>query len=159
MKFSVKTISKKGVAFGLSAGVALGLTGAALAYWTQSGSGSGTAQTGTTTAVTVNQTTTVTGLYPGDSPVTISGDFTNANSGSVKVGTVTGALDTAHLPTGCVAADFTVTGSDAVNAEIPSGTHVGSWTGITIQMNDTSVNQDNCKTQTIPILYTVTAAA
>jgi hypothetical protein len=159
MKFSLKSISKKGAIFGVSAGVALGLTGAALAYWTQSGSGNGTAQTGTTTAVTVNQTTSVTGMYPGEAAVTLAGNFSNPNPGSVKVGTVTGALDTANLPAGCVAADFTVAGSAVVNAEIPTGTNVGTWSGVTVQMNDTAINQDGCKTKTIPILYTVTAAA
>jgi len=159
-KFSLKAISTKGAIFGLSAGVALGLSGAALAYWTQSGSGTGSAQTGTTTAVTVNQTTVVTGMYPGEPAVTLAGNFTNPNPGSVKVGTVTGALDTANLPAGCVAGDFTVAGSAVINAEIPTGTNVGTWSGVTIHMNDTAINQDGCKAQTtIPILYTVTAAA
>ncbi len=58
--------SKKAVAVGLSFGVALGISGMAFAYWTSSGTGSGTAGTGSTVPVTVNQTTTVTNLYPGD---------------------------------------------------------------------------------------------
>jgi hypothetical protein len=133
--------------------------GIAAAYWTQGGTGTGTAATGTTSNVTVNQTTVVTGLYPGDTPVTLSGNFNNPNLGPVKVGTVSAVLD-ASLPAGCVAADFTVAGTDAVNAEIASGSAVGSWTGITIKMNDTLVNQDACKSATgVTIDYTVSAAA
>ena len=157
MEFSFKKISRKGLVFGVSAGVALGLTGAAFAYWTTTGTGSGTGATGTTVAVTVNQTTVVTGLYPGDTPVALSGNFTNTNSGAVKVGTVSAVIGT--LPSGCVTGDFTIAGTGVVNAEIPSGTSVGAWSGITIQMNDTLLNQDTCKTQTIPITYTVSAAA
>jgi hypothetical protein len=156
-KFSLKTISKKGVIFGLSAGVALGVTGAAFAYWTSSGTGSGSVATGTTVGVTVVQTTVVTGMYPGEAAIPLVGNFTNTNSGPVKVGTVTATLGT--LPTGCVAGDFTITGSGVVNAEIPSGTAQGAWSGISIQMNDTAVNQDGCKIQTVPLTYSVSAAA
>jgi hypothetical protein len=38
---------------------------AGYAFWTQSGSGSGGATTGTTSSITVNQTSTITGLYLG----------------------------------------------------------------------------------------------
>ena len=149
--------NKKAVAIGLSAGLALGMSGLALAYWTSSGTGSGSASTGTTVGVTVNQTTVVSGLYPGDAAVALTGTFDNTNAGSVKVGTVTATIGT--LPGGCVSGDFTITGTGVVNAEIPHGTAVGAWSGITIQMNDTAINQDGCKTQTIPITYAVSAAA
>lgn len=153
MNFSLK---KKIAAVGAAAAI-IGSAGIAVAYWTQGGSGSGSAATGTTTDVTVNQLTTVEGMYPGMSAVTLSGNFDNPNPGPVKVGSVTATLGT--LPAGCVAADFTIGGTAVVNAEIASGTGVGSWTGLTIQMNNTSVNQDACKVQTIPLVYAVSAAA
>ncbi len=87
----------------------------------------------------------------------LTGTFSNTNPGSVKVGTVTATIGT--LPTGCVAGDFTITGTGVVNAEIPNGSDVGSWSGISIQMIDTGSNQDACETQTIPITYSVSAAS
>jgi hypothetical protein len=152
-----KINNKKKAAAVLGAGViALTSGGVALAYWTSSGAGAGTAATGTTADVTVNQTTSTTNLYPGGH-VALTGNFDNTNTGSVKVGTVTATVGT--LPTGCVAADFTISGSGVVNAEIPAGTGVGAWSGITLTMNDTSSNQDACKTQSIPVTYSVSAAS
>lgn len=149
--------SKQGLAILAAAALGIGTMGTAFAYWTQSGSGSGTSATGTTTAVTVNQTTVVSGMYPGMEPVTLSGDFDNPNPGNVKVGSVTATLGT--LPSGCVAADFTIGGTAPVNAEIAAGNDVGSWTGLTIKMNNTSDNQDGCKGDTIPLVYAVSAAS
>jgi hypothetical protein len=128
----------------------------ALAYWTSSGSGAGTAATATTANVTVNQTTSTTNLYPGGS-VPLAGTFSNTNSGAVKVGTVTAVVGT--LPSGCVAADFTITGSAVINAEVPAGSNVSAWSGITLAMNDTTANQDLCRSKTIPVTYTVSAAS
>ena len=148
-----KINNKKKAAAALAAG-AMALTGGgiALAYWTSTGSGSGSAATGTVANVVVNQTSTSTGLYPGGS-VSLSGNFDNSNSGQVHVGTVTATVG--DLPSGCVAGDFSISGTAVVNAEIPAGTGVGAWSGITLTMNDTGVNQDACKTQTIPVTYSV----
>lgn len=150
--------NKKKAAAVLGAGViALTSGGVALAYWTSSGTGTGTAATGSTSSVTVVETTPVTNLYPGGN-VTLAGKFNNSNSGSVKVGTVTATLGT--LPAGCVAGDFTLTTpTAAVNAEIPTGTGVGAWSGIVLAMNDTSANQDACKSASLTINYSVSAAA
>lgn len=148
----------------LGAGViAAALGGVAYAYWSSTGTGTGSALTGTTNPANVVVTQAAPpagGLYPGmTTAITLSGKFNNSNSGPVKVGTVTAVLDTAHLPSGCIADDFTVGGSAPVNAEIPVGNDVGSWNGVTIIMNDTANNQDTCKAQTIPLIYTVSAAS
>ena len=45
--------------------------------------------TGNTTGITVNQTSAVTGLYPGGPAAPLSGNFDNPNAGAVHVGTVT----------------------------------------------------------------------
>jgi hypothetical protein len=150
----MRNLSNKKKAAAVAGVVAMAMAGGgvAFAYWTSTGSGSGTAATGTTANVTVVQTSTSTGLYPGGS-VPLSGDFNNTNAGAMHVGTVTATVGT--LPTGCVAADFTISGTAPVNAEIPTGSGVGSWSGITLTMNDTAVSQDACKTQTIPVVYSV----
>jgi hypothetical protein len=150
-------VSKKVVAVGVTAGLALGIAGGAFAYWTQGGSGTGSATTGTTVDVTVKETVSASDLYPGGPAQPLSGNFDNPNAGAVKVGTVTATLGT--LPAGCVPADFTISGTGVVDAEIPSGNGVGAWSGISIQMNNTAVNQDACKASTIPLVYTVSAAA
>ena len=148
-----KAIAAVGAATALTLGSGL----AAYAYWTQGGSGTGSATTGSTSAVSVNLGTSVSGMYPGMSPITLSGNFDNTNSGPVKVGSVTAALGT--LPAGCSAADFTIGGTAAVNAEVAHGTGVGSWTGLTLTMNNTSSNQDLCKGQTIPLTFSVSAGS
>lgn len=141
-------MNKKAVAV-LTGGMLVVVAGGAYAYWTTTGTGSGSAATGTVAGITVNQTTTVAGLYPGGPAQTISGTFTNTNSGAVYVAAVTAALGT--LPGGCLPADFTIAGTATVNVNVPSGTGVGSWTGLTIAMNNTAVSQNACKASTIPL--------
>lgn len=128
----------------------LTVAGGAYGYWTTTGSGSGSAATGTVVGVTVNQTSLVTGLYPGGPAQSITGTFNNSNSGAVYVTAVTAVLGT--LPSGCVPADFTIAGTAPVNANIASGSGVGTWTGLTIAMNNTPVSQDGCKSATIPLV-------
>jgi hypothetical protein len=135
----------------------------AFAYWTNSGTGSGSADAGSNNAITVNQTSTVTGLYPGGPAATLSGDFDNPNSGAVYVHQVTASLASVSggaedpgLPA-CSAADFALASNPAtVDAEVASGTGVGSWSGITVRLLNTSANQDNCKNATVHISYAST---
>src|SRR5689334_19484441 len=66
------------------------VAGAAIAYWTAGGSGDGTAATSNPTdQLTVNQTGTLTAMYPGDSPQTLSGTFDNPTGNLVRVNKVT----------------------------------------------------------------------
>jgi hypothetical protein len=150
-------LSKKSVA--IAAGTVLFLSaGAAYAYWTNTGTGSGTAATGTNAAVTVNQTSSITGMYPGESAQTLSGDFTNTNAGATWVTAVTATgytIDATHVTAGCTLAGghYTLGGTAAVGANVPAGANQGSWTGLTIQMNNLGTNQDSCKGATITITY------
>jgi hypothetical protein len=134
---------------------------AAYAYWTNSGSGSGSAETGTNAAITINQTSTVTGLAPGGPPQALSGNFTNSNSSPVfvtsvnaAIGSVTGPNITAGTP--CDASDYQLSGFPiAIGRAIPSGSGVDSWSGSSIQMiNKPAANQDGCKNATVNISYT-----
>jgi hypothetical protein len=140
--------------------------GTAFAYWTTGGSGSGNATSTAPSAVVVNQTSTVSGLYPGDT-VALSGNFTNtANAGSVFITSVTASIGTfsttAAFPSDppCTNADFTITGSSTINtvaggSEVAHGTNVGAWAGLSITLTDSATNQDNCESlTTIPINYT-----
>lgn len=126
-----------------------------------SGSGDGTAAAGDVTAITVNQTTTLTAMYPGDSAQTISGDFDNGNSGPVYVGTVTASIDSVDkaggAPSGtCDATDFTLASAAmSVAAEVPAGAGEGAWTGATIKFNNKASNQDACKGATVNLAYAI----
>jgi hypothetical protein len=127
----------------------------AYAYWTQGGTGSGSAVTGTNEAVTVNQTSVVTGLYPGGPAQPISGDFTNGNDSPVRVTSVTVTFGSIEgSPAGCSSADYQINNATAtVNAQIPSGDPVGAWSGPSIQMLNSGSNQNGCKNATINLSF------
>ena len=157
----LKLTRKRAVAVG--AVVSLAIAAAAYAYWTSTGSGSGSASAaGAQSALTVNQTTTLSAMYPGDSAQTISGTFDNPNSGPIFVHTVTAAISSvtkaAGAPSGtCDATDFTLANAVAtVDGEIAAGSAKGSWTGPTLKFNDkTTTNQDACKGATVNLSYTI----
>ncbi|GAB3261578.1 hypothetical protein [Nocardioides dilutus] len=130
--------------------------GIAFAYWTNSGSGTGQAETGTNAAVTVNQDP-ITGLYPGQTQ-TLSGDFDNPNPGNTYVTAVTATgytIDEAHVTAGCTVAGghYTLGGTSNTPGDVPPGNGVGSWTGLTITMNNLATNQDACKGAIVTITY------
>jgi hypothetical protein len=145
--------TKKTVAVAGVAGLLLVGGGAAYAYWTNTGSGTGEATTGSNASIVVNQTSTITGLAPGLPAQTLSGNFDNPNTSPVYVTTVTATV-TGTDKTGCEATNYTIGGSAPVNAEVPAGTGVGSWSGLTIAFNNKpAVNQDACKDAVVSIAY------
>ncbi len=141
---------------------ALAISGGALAFWTQSGSGTGQATTGATSAITVNQNSSISGMYPGGAASALSGDFSNPNAHHVKIDSVTATVhtfssqDDAAKPA-CTEADFAIGGTSGVN-DVPAGNDVGSWSGLTVRLLDLGTNQDNCKNVTIDVDYLANAA-
>lgn len=135
--------------------------GVAVAYWTTTGTGNGTAATGTNASITVVQTSDVTDLKPGGAAQTLSGTFNNGNSSPVYVTDVVASIASVTKATGaaagtCDATDFTLdnTTMAAVNAEVPAGDGEGSWGGATIAFkNKPAVNQDACKGATVDLAY------
>ena len=134
--------------------------GAAFAWWTAGGSGTGSASTGTVTGITVNQTSSIAGLYPGGPLAPLAGDFTNTNSSPVYVAQVSVAVQTGWSAQAngskpaCTAADFALVQPGPTGLEVPSGTNVSGWSGGSIQLIDAAANQDNCKSVTVPLVYT-----
>jgi hypothetical protein len=132
----------------------------AYAYWTNSGSGSGTAATGTNVAITVTQTSTPSGLYPGGPTAALSGKFNNTNASAVYVNDVSATITSVTGPnitgpTPCTAADYQLNGFPVtVDAQVPSGTAQGAWTGGSIQLLESGSNQDGCKSATVNLTYT-----
>lgn len=158
MRKSKKNIFIAAVTVGL-----LAIGGGAFAYWTLSGTGTGTAQTGATSgAITVVQTSTISNLRPGGAAQTLSGNFNNTDTSPVYVATVTASIASvtkaAGAPAGaCTAADYTLTGATmTVAAQIPVGTAQGAWSGATIAFNNTGANQDGCQGATVNLSYTTT---
>lgn len=138
------------------------VAGAALAYWTAGGSGTGSADTGDVDPLAAVQTSVLDPMYPGDSAQTLSGNFNNPNDGPVWVTSVTVSIDSVDKDAGavagdCDASDYTLANATmTVNAEVPSGTGVGAWTGATIQFNNKVSNQDACKLATVNLSYSIT---
>jgi hypothetical protein len=151
----MRKLSKKTLAVA-TAVVLLSGGGAAFAYWTAGGAGTGTATSGTTVAVTVHQTA-MTGLYPGQAAQTLSGTFDNPNAGPVYVTAVTATgytIDAAHVTAGCaVSGNYTLSGTAAVGHNVITGNGVDSWTGLAITMNNLGTNQDPCKGAIVTITY------
>jgi hypothetical protein len=131
----------------------------AYAWWSASGAGTGSASAAGGTAITVNQLSGASGLYPGGPASTLSGDFNNPNANPVYVNQVTatltgvsgGAQDLNHPA--CTTSDFLLGGSAPVFASIPSGNHQWFWTGLTIELQETGQDQDNCKNAVVHISY------
>jgi hypothetical protein len=170
--------TRKKILVGVSTLGVLLLAGAAIAYFTASGAGTGTATVGTSTALTLHGSTSGS-LYPGASTtVTFTAD--NPNSGKVEVGTI-------HLASikACVGAGSTWTGSACSNsgteatgcetvetgatdgntadfwmADVPVNAEVNSGSGQsitptgTLMMNDLSTTQDACKNANLTLNLT-----
>jgi hypothetical protein len=133
----------------------LAVAGVAVAFWTASGSGSGSGAVASSNGELVLHGTITEALTPGgSSPVSYSAD--NTNSSSLQVGTVHAvvSIDEAHATAGCKASDFTI--SDvAENQTIPAKTSgVALSNGGTIEMANSSENQDACKGATISLALT-----
>ena len=132
----------------------MAVAGAAFAYWSAGGSGTGTAETGTTVPLTANQTGELTPMFPGDQPQTLSGTFTNLNEGPIYVTSVTAAITSVTGGAGaCSPADYVLTDATMlVGEEVITG---DAWGGATIQFNNTAANQDGCKNATVNLTYTI----
>jgi hypothetical protein len=128
---------------------ALAVGGAAFAYFTSSGSGTGSAEVGSASAVTLHATVN-SDLYPGSSsPVSLTVD--NPSSGVQRVGTVTLAsisVDSGHSGCSTVISggnpDFTMAPVNVNEVISPGNGQSVAATG-TLTMNETGVNQDACQ--------------
>ncbi len=151
----------------VTTGVLLG-GGMAAAYWTTTGTGTGSAGVGTDAGVTVVQNSTVTGLVPGGAAQPL--DFTVTNSSattSVQISSV--VIGFGSFAAGCSAADFTLTQPSKPSSGTPvtiagggnaaftsaAGAGATAGTGAAIAMVNTASNQNACKLSTVNLTYTV----
>lgn len=136
----------------LGAVAILAVAGIAIAYWTASGSGSGTGKVASSDGTLTLHGSISNELTPGSSsPVTFTAD--NSGTGSVLVGTITSvvSIDEAHATAGCEASDFTISPT-VENQTIAGGASGASLsTNGSIAMADSAENQDACKGATISL--------
>ncbi len=143
----MKSIKRKRVLVPLAIVFALAVSAAAVAYWTASGTGSGTASVGTDAGVTISPVTFSGTLYPGGS-VTVNFTVNNSSASApvqvdkVVANTAAGTNGMSSLPAGCLAADFTFADVTVATNIAPSGTYSGTGT---LSMANTAVNQNACK--------------
>jgi hypothetical protein len=122
----------------------------AYAYWTAGGTGAGTADTGTSTAVGIVQTSVVNAMGPGVAAQPLAGTFTA--DAPTYVAQVTAAVDGTTLPVGCTSADYVIVQPTATNAEVTTGS---TWSGGSIAfLNDPARNQDACQDVLVGLNYT-----
>jgi len=134
-------------------GVAVAGGGIAFAYFSSTGAGSGTATAGSAAVpIVVKQLTNVAGVAPGVAPVALSGNFDNGNTGLVYVAAVTASV-TGSDKSGCDGTNFVIAGTSTPRVEIPAGTGVGAWSGLTVAFVNKSTNQDACKGAVATIAY------
>ena len=144
------------------------VAGGALAYWTTSGGGSGSASTGTHTAVTVAQTSTVANLVPGSPAQAI--DFTITNPASTPqfvtsvaisydLDTDGAGVDTGMLwNAGCGPLDFTLVQPTVINADLGPGFTPYAPSGASLALDNEVTNQDGCKNQSIVLAFSIVAS-
>jgi hypothetical protein len=129
----------------------------AFAYWTSTGSGSGSATTGTSSNFTVSSTAaTGVSLKPGVGQQTVTFTVHNPSTASQTLSLVAATVaktdGTAWTAvTGCSAADYTVgTPTITYGPILASGDAVGM---VTLTMNNLPTNQDACKDATVPLYF------
>lgn len=180
--------SKKGLALLATLVVAAAAAVAGYAYFTTTGSGSGTASVGTSSNVTITGSTTGT-LYPGTSEA-VSFSANNPSTGHQELGTI--VLDGVKAcpsgsswdPTlnsnagGCTSSATEVITCEsfsggasndlaknfymapvAENEDLPSGVTASLTNGGTLYMNNLSSSQDDCKSVNLWLHFSAAAPA
>jgi hypothetical protein len=151
-------LKRKKVLLPLVAVGVLAAATAAFAYWTTAGTGTGSASAGTSSAVSVSQVGSVSGLVPGGAAQAVDFKVTNPKttpqyvSGvSISISGVTGPnIDGTHP---CSASDFTLVQPNAITADLPSGDSTFSPSGASLAMKDSGSNQDGCKGATVNLAF------
>ena len=138
-----KRVMRKRVLILVGALMLLIVAGAAIAYFTSTGSGTGTATVGNSSAVTLHATTAST-LYPGTSS-TVNFTVDNPSPGAERVGTLhLASVTTDGAHSACSMSDFTMPDVTA-NQTFPNGNGQAVTATGTLTMANTGVSQDACQ--------------
>ena len=156
--------SKKGLALlAVLAIVAISAVGA-YAYFTSNASGNGSASVGTSSALTITQTNTISGLLPDGATHTVAYTIANTSTAAQNLGNVTVsniAVDSVHATAGCLASWFTANDPAGAPGTIAGSSTYTSAAGTqpSIQMNDSGGNQDACKGASLALTLTAAQGA
>ena len=149
---------KKRFTFTLVAVLVLSGFGVAFAFWTSSGTGDGSAETGTSVSFTIGESGVPEGtIAPGSDGQTVEFTVTNPGPGVQSLSDVTVEMadefGDAWVPDGdCLIADYNATiTEDPSPAEMAAGSEVTGT--VTVTLDNTGVNQDDCKDQTVPLYF------
>jgi hypothetical protein len=135
----MRNLMRKRILVPVAAIAAIALAGIAVAYFTASGTGSGSATVGRDAGVAIENVTIARTLYPGGSS-DVRFDVRNLSTDtSVRIGSV--VVDSIRTPAGCDAADFSF--DPVAIGAIGAGSSV-SATG-SLEMANSSSNQDACQ--------------
>jgi hypothetical protein len=151
----MRITKKKLLVAGVAAAIIAGTAGAAVAYWSTTGSGSGSASTSAGASdLTIAQTTILSPLFPGDSAQTISGTVTNNAANSAYVNTVTASISSVTGGAGsCDATDYTLASPVMSVATDVAAAGTANFTGATLKFNNKVTNQYGCKGATVNLAY------
>jgi hypothetical protein len=146
-----KMINKKR-AIVLGAVAVFAVAGIAVAFFTSSGSGTGSASVGKSTAFTVTVGSPSGGpLYPGSGSETLAYTVKNPSAGNQNLASTSakvvddglGNIKSGNVAVpGCLSADFTATNT-SVSKNLAGGESIGSSVEVTMQ--DSGANQDACQ--------------
>jgi hypothetical protein len=148
----VRRFMHKRLYVALTAVAVLAIAGAAFAYFTSTGSGTGHGTVGTAGAWTVTQDTTSGTMYPGSGTSTIGYTVTNSGTGHQNLaGTTTvvahdalgNVLSNGTAVSGCLAADFVPVNTSPAAIDLAYGL---STTGsVAVTMTNTGLSQNACQ--------------
>ena len=145
----MRKLSKKGKVYAVAASIALVAAsgGAAFAYWSTTGSGSGSAANSAGGGTVTLHATFNAGLAPGNSTA-VAYTADNSSNTSTVVGALSATVSTSDP--NCLASWFTVTATTSNSTAAPNsvGTSVGSGT---LTFANSAVNQDACKSATVTV--------
>lgn len=142
----------KRVVVALGVVASLALTAAAIAYFSSTGSGTGQATVGTSTAWSVTFGTTTGTMYPGSGTSNVPYTVTNPSAGHQNLSSTTATVkddgsgnitDAGTAVVGCLSTWFTATNHSPAAVDLAgSGTTTGS---VDVTLANVSASQDACK--------------
>jgi hypothetical protein len=151
----MRHFSKKRAAI-LGVVAAMAISAVAVAYFTNSGSGTGSATVGTSSSALITQTNTLGALYPVTSqPVNL--DIKNTGTGSQFINKV--HLDSITADAGHATCDVSSSGANAAftMADVTVGQTIAAGATVSksgsLAMNDTGVSQDSCQGATLTLTF------
>ena len=127
--------------------VTTGIAGGAFAYFSSTGSGTGTATVGSSSNIQLSSPSVGT-LYPGGSAVPVTVTIHNPAAGNEYVGTISGSVADGGSGGNCLGSWFTVA-PIVYNTNVSAGT--SPTAGTTVTMNESGSNQDACQGATLTI--------